>query len=343
VLAPAWVPVPPPAYGGIENVVVGLVQELARREHDVVLVAAPGSRVPGIETVSALDDLPEAFGHVDADLAHGLGGYDAFSAVDVVVDHTGLSGALLSAWSDVPTLHVCHNRIDGAVGASLRRIARRVRDLRLIAISHAQRRLEPALPFAGVCPNGVDVATLPFRERHDGYLAFVGRMSPDKAPDAAIRIARAAGLPIRLAAKCRDVSERAYFDARVRPLLGPDVDWLGELSGPEARALMAGAAGLVFPIDWPEPFGMVMIEAMAGGTPVLARPCGAVPEVVEDGVTGFVRLHEDELAAAATRLHEIDRHACRAHVAERFSQVAMADAYERLLRTVVQRRGLRAG
>ena len=342
-LAPPWVPVPPPAYGGIENVVADLLRALAARGHHVTLVAAPGSELPGAQVIRVIDELPVVMGHADVDLGHGLGGYDALEDVDVIVDHTGPAGALLSAWSRAPVLHVCHNRVDGPAGAAFRGIARRVPELRLVAISHAQRRLGATLPFAGVCPNGIDVDSVPFREHHDGYLAFVGRMSPDKAPDAAIRIARAAGLPIRVAAKCRDAGERAYFEERVRPLLGPDVEWLGELSGHDARALMAGAAALVFPIDWPEPFGMVMIEAMAGGTPVLGTPCGAVPEIVDEGVTGFVRLHEDELAAAAARLDEIDRRACRARVRERYSSAAMADAYERLARTVATARGLRAG
>lgn len=337
-IAPPWVPVPPPAYGGIENVVAGLTRELADRGHDVALVAAPGSAVSGARVIGVLEHVPDAFGHVEADLAHGLGAYDALAAADVIVDHTGPSGALLSAWSEVPALHVCHNRIDGPAGDTIRGVARRVRDLRLIAISRAQRRLQPLFPFAGVCPNGIDVDAQPFHARHGGSLAFVGRMSPDKGPDAAIRIARLAGMPIRIAAKCRDAGERAYFDAHVRPLLGPDAEWLGELSGPDARALMADAAALVFPIDWPEPFGMVMIEAMASGTPVLARPFGAVPEIVDDGVTGFVRLHEDELAACAVQLARIDRRACRARVRERFSLTAMADAYERLLSATVASR-----
>jgi glycosyltransferase involved in cell wall biosynthesis len=337
-VAPPWVPVPPPAYGGIENVVAGLVRALADRGHRVTLVAAPGSGVPGVETVQVLDRLPEAFGHVEHDLAHALGAYDALADADVIVDHSGPSGALLSAWSEAPALHVCHNRIDGPAGETIHGIARRVRDLRLIAISRAQRRLQPLLPFAGVCPNGIDVDAQPFHADHDGYLAFVGRMSPDKGPDAAIRIARLAGMPLRIAAKCRDAGEHEYFATRVQPLLGPDVEWLGELSGRDARSLMGRAAALVFPIDWPEPFGMVMIEAMASGTPVLARPFGAVTDIVEDGVTGFVRLREDELAATASRLDEIDRRACRARVCDRFSLHAMADAYERLLRATAAAR-----
>jgi glycosyltransferase involved in cell wall biosynthesis len=232
----------------------------------------------------------------------------------------------------VPGLHVTHGPLDAVPTEIYEGIARHFPRLRLVAISRAQRAMAPSLPFAGVCHNGLALETAPFRARPDGYLAFLGRMSPEKGPHDAILIARRAGLPLLIGAKCREPEEREYFARYVEPELGPDVVWLGELDAAEKYSLLAGARALLFPIAWPEPFGMVMIEAMACGTPVLATARGSVPEVVADGVTGFVRDTADELVEAVGRIGEIDRRACRRHVAERFSADAMTAGYERLVR-----------
>jgi glycosyltransferase involved in cell wall biosynthesis len=162
-------------------------------------------------------------------------------------------------------------------------------------------------------------------------------MSPEKGAAEAIEVARAAGVPLRMAAKCREPEEREYFEREVRPRLGPDVEWLGELDGPRKHALLAGARALVFPIDWSEPFGMVMVEAMACGTPVIATRRGSVPEVVEEGVTGFVRDDLRGLVEAVGRLDGFDRLRCRRTVAERFSLERMIASYERLARAAVMR------
>jgi len=319
--------VPPDRYGGTEAVVATLADELARRGHRVTLVAPQGSHVDNVELVTPFAENP-AIGDATAELRHVLAAHDATVGVDVVIDHSGPIGGLLGAWHPAPVLHVCHGRLDQAVGAIYEGIAARTDRLRLVAISHDQQAARPHLPFAAVCHNGIDPTDLPFSADDEGYLAFVGRMSPEKAPDAAIRIARAAGLPLRMAAKCRERNERRYFAEHVEPLLGPDVEWLGELTGQETLTMMAGARALVLPVAWPEPFGMVLIEAMACGTPVLALARGAVPEVVEDGVTGFLGVDEADLVHAVERLGELDRRACRARVEERFSHSAMADAYE---------------
>ena len=230
-------------------------------------------------------------------------------------------------------LHVTHGPIAG--GAARRSIGRLVRwapGLRLIALSQAQWDAAPDLPFAAVCHNGIDLDRVPFGAQPGEYLAFVGRMAPEKGVAEAIEIARRAGRPLRIAAKCREPAERRCFERFLAPHIGDGVEWLGELGPREKFDLLRGAAALVFPISWPEPFGMVMIEAMACGTPVLATPYGSVPEVVRDGVTGVVRPGIDDLVAASEApLDRIDREACRAHVAERFSADAMADAYERAM------------
>jgi glycosyltransferase involved in cell wall biosynthesis len=327
-LAPPWVPVPPPSYGGIEQVVAMLADGLVERGHEVIMVAAPGSLLSGGTVISPLDALPAVIGEQIADWRHALAGADALADVDVVIDHSGPLGALLT--SALPSLHVVHGPLDPIHAGIYAGIARHAANLRLVAISHAQRAMAPELPFAGVCHNGLDLAAATFRARSDGYLAFLGRMSAEKGPRDAIRIARQAGLPLLIAAKCREPAEHAYFAEHVAPHLGPEVVWLGELDAAGKYALLGGAAALVFPIAWPEPFGMVMIEAMACGTPVLATACGSVPEVVADGLTGFVRQSADELIETVARIGEIDRSACRRWVAERFSADAMTAGYERL-------------
>lgn len=331
-LAPPWVPVPPPSYGGIEQVVATLAAGLVERGHDVVLVAAPGSAIPGAEVVSPLVSLPGIIGEPAADWRHVLAGMEVLRGCDVVIDHSGPLGALLTSGLDLPALHVTHGPLEAVPTEIYEGVSRHSPRLRLVAISEAQRTLAPSLPFAGVCHNGMDLDAAPFRARPDGYLAFLGRMSPEKSPADAIRIARAAGLPLLIAAKCREPAEHEYFARHVAPELGPGVVWLGELDAAGKYALLAGARALVFPIAWPEPFGMVMIEAMACGTPVLATARGSVPEVVADGVTGFVRETPDELIDAVARISEIDRRACRRWVAERFSAEVMTAGYERLVR-----------
>ena len=331
-LAPPWVPVPPPGYGGIEQVVGTLATGLVERGHEVVLVAPPGSSLPGAELVSPLASLPGVIGEPAADWRHALAGLDALADVDVVIDHSGPLGALLISSLAVPGLHVTHGPLDAVPTEIYEGIARHFPRLRLVAISEAQRTMAPSLPFAGVCHNGLVLDQAPFRAEPDGYLAFLGRMSPEKGPADAIRIARGAGLPLLIGAKCREPTEHEYFARHVAPALGPDVVWLGELDAAGKYALLGGARALLFPIAWPEPFGMVMIEAMACGTPVLATARGSVPEVVADGVTGFVRATPDELVDTVARIREIDRGACRRWVAERFSADVMTTGYERLAR-----------
>ena len=241
------------------------------------------------------------------DWMHALAGVDALDGVDVVIDHSGPLGALLTSRLAAPGLHVTHGPLHEVPAGIYAGIARHSPLLRLVAISEAQRAMAPGLPFAGVCHNGLALDAAPFRARPEGYLAFLGRMSPEKGPADAIRIARAAGVPLLIGAKCREEAEHAYFAEHVAPFLGPDVVWLGELTAPEKYELLGGARALLFPIAWPEPFGMVMIEAMACGTPVLATARGSVPEVVADGVTGFVRETPGELVEAVRRIDEIDR------------------------------------
>jgi glycosyltransferase involved in cell wall biosynthesis len=311
--------------------------------HEVVLVAGAGSALPGVEVHCPLDEPPSGIGSACHERWHLLGALDAVAGCDVVIDHCGPSGALVLGLDGLPpALHVAHGPLDAEEGEAFARIAARRPSLRLIAISESQRRAAPALPVFGVSHNGLDVSTVPFRSDHDGYLAFLGRMSPEKGAAQAIDVAARAGLPLRIAAKCREPAEIAYFERHVAPRLGSGVRWLGELGRADKYKLLAGARALLFPIDWPEPFGMVMIEAMACGTPVLATRRGAVPEVVVDGVTGAVRDTPDELVDVTALLDGIDRHECRAHVTRRFSRDALTERYLSLIHRVVRPRPARA-
>ncbi|HTI34573.1 MAG TPA: glycosyltransferase family 4 protein [Miltoncostaea sp.] len=331
VVAPPWIPVPAPAYGGIEAVVAGTARELARRGHDVVLVAAPGSAIEGVRTVAPLPGLPEQIGLSADEWTHVVSATSELADRDVVIDHSGPLGALLLGQGVAPALHVVHGPLGPAEQAVYGTVCRGAPRLRLVAISRNQQRSGPGLPWAGVALNGLDVDPLPMGEGRGGYLAFLGRMSPDKGVAEAIDVARRAGMPLRIAAKCREPAELEYFEEVVEPLLGDDVTWLGEVDQEGKIALLTDAAALVFPIRWSEPFGMVMIESMAVGTPVLATRSGSVPEVVRDGVTGFVRERPEELAEEVGRVTRLDRAACREHVRRHFSIDRMTDRHERLL------------
>jgi glycosyltransferase involved in cell wall biosynthesis len=207
----------------------------------------------------------------------------------------------------------------------------------LVSISDAQR--EPLrdldLAWAGTVYHGLPLEGYPYASQDRGYLAFLGRIAPEKQPDVAIEIARRAGVPLKIAAKV-DAVDREYFERVVAPLLDdPLVEFIGEINEAEKAAFLGGARALLFPIDWPEPFGLVMIEAMACGTPVIARPCGSVPEVVVPGRTGFVGETMVEMTDAVKRLDEIDRADCRKHVESHFTVSHMADGYERVYQRLV--------
>jgi glycosyltransferase involved in cell wall biosynthesis len=207
--------------------------------------------------------------------------------------------------------------------------------VQLVAISDSHRRTAPEVDIATVIHHGIDVAEYPVGAGEGGYVAFLGRMSPDKGADRAIVAARAAGRPIRLAAKLREPEEHRYFDERVKPLLGPDAVYLGEIGGQAKLDLLANASALLNPIRWPEPFGLSMIESLACGTPVLTFAEGAAPEIVQDGTSGFLCRDVGHMAATIERVPEIDRAACRARARERFSLDRMLRRHRDLYRQVV--------
>jgi glycosyltransferase involved in cell wall biosynthesis len=229
----------------------------------------------------------------------------------------------------LPALTTLHGRLDLPELAAL---YQRYTDIALVSISDAQRRPLPDVNWVRTIHHGLPADLLRFSPGPGQYLAFLGRIAPEKRPDRAIRIARRAGIPLRIAAKV-EASDRAYYEAEIRPLLaGAGVEFVGEIGEHEKAEFLGGAAALLFPIDWPEPFGVVMIEAMACGTPVIAFPCGSVPEVVTPGVTGIVVADEEAGAAAVAEAMSLDRSACRREFERRFTADRMARDYLALYR-----------
>ncbi|HJR26141.1 MAG TPA: glycosyltransferase, partial [Acidimicrobiales bacterium] len=297
VIAPPWVPVPPQGYGGTELVLDTLCRELVRQGHDVLLCATADSRCPVERRWTYGEALGIAAIAPGPELRHALDAHEAIRSwgADIVHDHT-LSGPHLAVGREgPPVITTNHGPFDGDLAALYRRLADRVP---VLAISHHQAATAGDIPIAAVIHHGIDVAGVPIGSGAAGHVLFLGRMSPDKGVHVAIEVARGAGVPLKIAAKMSEKDEREYFDACVRPLLGGgDVEYLGEVGGSAKRALLADALCLLNPIRWPEPFGMVMVEALAVGTPVLATPCGAAPEIVDDGVTGFLRSDVASLTA----------------------------------------------
>jgi glycosyltransferase involved in cell wall biosynthesis len=318
-IAPAWLPIPAPAYGGTETVVDTLARGLHNAGHDVLLVCHPGSTCPvsRASVVPAVDAV--RMGRASIELEHAIGAYELVKDYDVVHDHT-LAGPVYAArFADLPvvaTNHMPFTRTMSAIfGAAVPHVG-------LIAISQSHAA-STDLPIAGVVHHGVDLNDFPIGDGEGGYAAVLSRMTPEKGVHRAIAIARKAGVQLRIAAKMHEPHEREYFDEFVRPHLGPDVIYLGELGAADKRELLGGAMALLNPIGWPEPFGMAMVEALACGTPVVGCPQGAAPEIVIDGVTGFLSDDDDELAAALRAVHRIDRAVCRQRVAEHFSAESM--------------------
>lgn len=335
-IAPPWVPVPPPAYGGTEVVVDNLARGLRQLGHEVQLFTVGTSTCP-VPRGHLYPDAVALMGDGCHEAAHALAAYEDLRDVDIIHDHTQL-GPLLAgriASSGPPVVVTAH----GPFTLEARRIFAAVADrVSIVAISHNQARSAAPLPISAVIHHGIDLDVYRLGPGGGGYLLFIGRMSPDKGVHRAVRIARRAGIPLKIVTKMREPAERAYFEQAVAPLLGPEDEPPAERSLPERLRLLRFADGLLDPIRWPEPFGLVMAEALAAGVPVLAHPYGAAPEIVESGRTGFLPADEDGLVAAVPRLVGLDRAACRAAAEQRFSLQRMAADHVRLYEQVLARR-----
>ena len=335
-IAPPWTPIPPTLYGGIELVVDQLARGLQEAGHEVLLYATGDSTCP----VPRAWVLPTAegsrIGMAVPEIRHVIHAYQAVRECDVVHDHTMMGPFHAAGFPDLPVVTTIHGPFNDELTDLYSALAGRVP---IVAISHAQHRAAPEVPVARVIHHGVDASMFPVGDGagdEDGpYVVFLGRMAEDKGAHRAIAIARAAGMRVLLAAKMREPLEVQYFTEQVEPLLGPDAAYLGEVSHQRKLELLAGAAALLFPIRWNEPFGMVMIEAMACGTPVLAFPEGAAPEVVDHGRTGFLCADDAEMVQALGRLSELRRSDCRAAVEGYFSTQRMVAEHIELFESLL--------
>jgi len=333
VIAPPWTPVPPPFYGGTELVVDLLSRGLADRGHEVVLFTTGDSTCP-VPRRWALEHAEGGrigVGVVEA--RHVLHAYDAVGDVELVHDHTIFGPMYAERIPDLPVVTTAHGPFDDDLYDLYRHAARRHT---LVCVSHHQRSTAPDVPVARVIHHGIDASSFPVGDGTGGYALFLGRMAPEKGPRRAIEACRKADVPLRIVAKMREKRERAYYEAEIVPMLGDDIQYLGEVEHSEKVELLAGAMALVNPIRWPEPFGLVMTEALACGTPVITFPEGAAPEIVEHGRTGFVCADEAAMADCLGRVGELDRAACRAAVEGPFSARRMVDDHVRLYTDVLE-------
>jgi glycosyltransferase involved in cell wall biosynthesis len=339
-VSPPWVAVPPKGYGGIEWVVSLLADGLAGRGHDVTLFATGDSTTEAhLEYAFEQAPGPEAINSIWYDTVHQLYAHRDLSRFDILHQHmywAGLVGAMLSP---IPVVHTLHRNFT----PQMRRIYELVADrLWFVAISENQRSNMPELRYAGVVHNGIDLDAYPLREEKEDFLLFLGRTNPDKGPLRAIKAARASGLPLVMAVKVAEKIEVDHWEQEVQPVLPDGTVVLSEIPHDQKVELLGRARAVLFPIDWDEPFGLVMTEAMACGTPVIATPRGAVPEVVRDGETGFivpVDGYEDHAVEALGRVGDVDPHVCRKHVEENFSAQAMVAGYEEVYRRVLSEPG----
>jgi glycosyltransferase involved in cell wall biosynthesis len=324
IVAPPWLPVPPSAYGGTENVLDTLARGLSDAGHQVLLCTTGDSTCPVKKTFTLERAVGVGSGSSVDEIRHVTHAYSQLEDVDVVHDHTLVGPLHSAAFPDLPVVTTNHGPFNADLIDLYRTISGRVP---VIAISHHQASTALDVSIAAVIHHGIDLRDFPVGQGGGGYALFLGRMHPSKAPHVAARIAREAGFPLRIAAKMQEPEERAYFEAMVRPLVGGDVTYVGEVDRQTKLELLGEAECLLNPIAWAEPFGMVMIEALACGTPVLTTPCGAAPEIVENGVVGFLGSDEADLVHALNRVTEIDRTACRHRIEQHFSVEHMVDKH----------------
>ncbi|HXF82335.1 MAG TPA: glycosyltransferase family 4 protein [bacterium] len=334
-IAPLYESVPPKLYGGTERVVYNLTEELVRAGHEVVLFASGDSEtsaelVPCCERGLRLHGGVRDFhAYLTIQLAMAYARADEFDIIHNHVDYFAFPFARLAR---TPTVTTMHGRLDLP---EVRRVNGFFREQPLISISNAQRVHLPDANWIATVYNGIHVESFTFRPQPGRYLAFLGRVSVEKRLDRAIEVARAVGMPLLAAAKI-DPADVDYYEHAIRPLLDHNlVEFVGEIDEQAKDAFLGQAYAYLFPIDWPEPFGITMIEAMATGTPVIAMDCGSVREVVVDGVTGFICRDVGEMIRAVHRIPEISRQACRAHVERRFSRAVMAAGYLEAYRQVL--------
>jgi glycosyltransferase involved in cell wall biosynthesis len=330
--------IPPTGYGGIELICAALVEALVSHGHQVTLFGGgprSGTRATFVSTSPRLQH--DRLGQALPELLHGARVDRLLRTIgshfDIVHDHSA-AGPLTARARSTPTVVTVHGGADGELGDYYADLGDAVR---LVAISDFQRRQRPGLNWVGTVHNAVDPMRFRAAHRPDGPVLWLARFTPDKGPDLAIRACRSAGLPLVLAGKCNEPAEQRYLEETIRPLLGDDIRLVVNADRCITRELLTSARCLIMPIRWHEPFGMVMVEAMASGTPVVALRRGSVPEVVRHGVTGWICDDRDGLPEALRRCDELQPSACVAHVRNRFSAEVMAHGYEEVYRAAIMR------
>ncbi|MGO8795636.1 MAG: glycosyltransferase family 4 protein [Candidatus Sulfotelmatobacter sp.] len=333
-VAPLYESVPPRWYGGTERVVSWLTTELVNMGHDVTLFASGDSvtnakLVPCCKRALRLDS-----SCVDPLAHHVLMIERVFSHAqdfDLIHFHTDYLHFPLSRRECIPSVTTLHGRLDLP---DLPAIYQEFREIPVISISDSQRKPLPWANWIGTVHHGLPASALKLWDGSGDYLAFLGRISPEKGLDRAIQIATRAGIKLKVAAKI-DKADREYFDSKIAALFKhPLVEFIGEIGDSEKEDFLGNAKALLFPIDWPEPFGLVMIEAMACGTPIIAHPCGSVPELIPDGVAGFLVHSLEQAVDAVNRIDEIDRAMCRRHFERYFTAERMAKDYLNLYKRI---------
>ncbi len=335
-VAPPMLPVPPPTYAGTERVVAAIGDELHRRGHEVALVAAGDSQVPYEHIPTVEHSLWQSGyrGDVASYMQHTVEiAWREAHRFDIVHAHIENHGLVFAEHCATPVVSTMHGRLDVA---GMPELLAAHPDVALIAISESQRRWFPDLNWIATIHHGLPLETMPSATEHGDYLAFVGRITPEKGIKEAIELSRLTGIRLRAAAKVQSASEQQHFDEVVQPAIDAnEIEFLGEVGPLERDPLYAGALATVMLGGWPEPFGLVAIESMATGTPVIARRAGAFTETIEHGVTGFLVDDVDEAALAVEKIPELDRREIRRRTLERFSPRRMVDEYERAYQAVL--------
>ncbi|HEY9619031.1 MAG TPA: glycosyltransferase family 4 protein [Crinalium sp.] len=332
-VAPLWERVPPPAYGGIELVVGHLTDELVRRGHDVTLFASGDSL-----TLAKLESVHPRALRLDAavkeysiyEMLQLSQVYERADEFDVIHSHMGCSALSYANLVKTPTVHTLH----GVFTPDNEKIFNYAKHQPFVSISNAQREPRLGLNCVATVYNGIDVSSYEFHPEPDDppYLAFLSRLSPEKGVHLAIAIAKQAGWRLKIAGKV-DPVDKKYFESEIKPHIdGKQIEYLGEANHAQKSVLMGGAVATLFPITWREPFGLVMVESMAAGTPVIAMEMGSTPEVIAHGKTGFLCHNVEECVEAIAQIPQISRQACRDHVSAHFSVEHMTDGYETVYR-----------
>ncbi|MGH8000398.1 MAG: glycosyltransferase family 4 protein [Brasilonema sp.] len=336
-VAPLWERVPPPTYGGIELVVSRLTDELVRRGHDVTLFASGDSQtLAKLEAVypRALRLDPNVKEYTVYEMLELSQVYEIAKEFDIIHSHLGITALPLASFVQTPTVHTVHSSFT----TDNRNVYTHHHKQPYVSISNAQRQVN--LNYVGTVYNGIDLKDYPFVAQHQEppYLAFLGRFSPEKGPQHAIAIAKQAGWCLKMAGKV-DKVDTEFFEQEIAPHIdGQQIQYLGEINHAEKVELLGNAAITLFPITWQEPFGLVMIESMATGTPVIGINLGSVSEVIDHGVSGFVCQSYDEMAAMIPVALELNRQTCREQVDTKFSVRQMVDGYEAVYAKIIKDR-----